>query len=283
MKNKITLIIPDLHHKWEKAEKIIAAVKHDDIVFLGDYFDDFNDTPDMVQDTADWLVGSVNKPNRVHLFGNHDIQYAFVYRKFQCAGYAQWKYFSIYDTVESKIWDKVKFYHVLDNTWLLTHAGLHKSFMLDSISKLKNDRAAFFKELSEYLDHEIRDGFRYIAEGHIKPCIFGAGHARFGSSPVGGVLWCDYNEEFGPVDGLNQIVGHTPQGKGFAKWQIRNEKGEKRWVHDGQYLPTADEIKNPNISTNVCLDVWKNLHYATWNGNELSVGNFNTLFPVKKT
>ena len=36
-----TLIISDVHHHWDKAEKIIKYESPDSTVFLGDYFDDW--------------------------------------------------------------------------------------------------------------------------------------------------------------------------------------------------------------------------------------------------
>src|ERR1041385_7456274 len=129
MEEKCTLILPGIHHKWELAEEIISKVKHDNVICVGDYYDDFNDTPEMVQDTCDWLVSSVSKPNRIHLFGNHDMGYAFSNRNLQCSGYEQWKYFIIHDLVPRSTWDKLKWYYILDNTWLITHAGLHNLFL----------------------------------------------------------------------------------------------------------------------------------------------------------
>ena len=48
------LILPDVHNRWEKVEKIIKSVKSDKVIFLGDYFDDFGDNPQIIADVADW-------------------------------------------------------------------------------------------------------------------------------------------------------------------------------------------------------------------------------------
>ena len=146
--NKITLIIPDLHLKWKQAEKIIASVGADEIILLGDYFDDFNDDPASVKETCEWLEASVAKPNRIHLFGNHDQHYAYPYRSFQCSGYAQWKYFIIHDSINPKLWDKVKWFHFLDNRWLLCHGGLHELNVPPNITKFRTNRTKFVAELT---------------------------------------------------------------------------------------------------------------------------------------
>ena len=66
MNNEIVLIIPDIHHKVDEVEKIIRSVGADKVIFLGDYFDNIDDTPEVVKYTCDWLVHSVKMPNRIH-------------------------------------------------------------------------------------------------------------------------------------------------------------------------------------------------------------------------
>ena len=275
-----TLIIPDLHHRWRQAEKIIAEVGADEVIFLGDYFDDFNDTPEMVQDTCDWLEGSVAKPNRIHLFGNHDQHYAFTYKTFQCSGYEQWKYFIIHDNMDPKVWEKLKWFHVLDNRWLLTHAGLHKLNVPDSIKKFRKDRPKFITALSEWLNEEILKGFRSGAES-VGSWVFNAGKARWGMQRVGGITWCDYEREFFPLMGINQIVGHTPQMQG-PRWCLLekdplNSDGKVVYRPADLWKPTIEGLDDPNLSANICLDVHGNTHYATWNGSELKIGNYRDL------
>jgi predicted phosphodiesterase len=273
---KTTLIISDLHHRWQQAEEIIATVDADEIIFLGDYFDDFNDDPAAVRETCEWFESSVSKPNRIHLFGNHDQHYAYVYRTFRCSGYAQWKYFIIHDTLPHQIWNKVKWYHFLDGRWLLTHGGLHKDNVPGSILKLKTDRPKFIKELGNYLDYHIREGFRLGATGQ-NSWIFNAGAARWGNQKIGGITWCDFEKEFAPFRGINQIVGHTPQGMGFPKWCRIAEDGHTfRHPYD-MFVPTLKQLDNPEMSINIDLDVWGNMHYGIWNGGKLVVRNYKDL------
>ncbi len=270
-----TLIIPDLHHRWEQAEKIISRVGADEIIFLGDYFDDFNDDPTMVKDTTEWLEASVAKPNRTHLFGNHDQHYAFPYRTFQCSGYAQWKYFIIRDNINPKVWDKLKWFHFLDNRWLLSHGGLHKLNVPGEVTKHRKDRKEFIGALTHYLDEEIRKGFQQGAKGH-GSWVFNAGHARWGSQRVGGLTWCDYTAEFYPVKGINQIVGHTPQQYG-VKWTRLN--GDDQIFHHpfNEYTPTLEELDSNTLSANLCLDVLGNTHWAVWDGKKLEIGDYKSL------
>lgn len=273
--NKITLIIPDLHHRWEQAEKIISAVGADEIIFLGDYFDDFDDTPEMVSETCEWLECSVNNSNRIHLFGNHDQMYAYAYRSLRCSGYADWKYFIIHDTIPRSVWDKVKWYHFLDNRWLLTHGGLHKRNVPDRIIKVRSDRQQYIKDLSSWIDDEIRNALSLAPNGQ-SSWIVGAGRARWGIYPVGGITWCDFEREFNPFKGMNQIVGHTPQQFGI-KWCRIKEDGNVVHPNFDKWSPTPEQLDDPNLSANICLDVWKNTTWAVWNGKELKLGNYKEL------
>jgi hypothetical protein len=273
--SKITLILPDIHHKVRQATKIINHVGADEVICLGDLFDDFNDTPDMVRESCQWLEWFVNKPNHIMLYGNHDQHYAFEYRSFQAAGYTQWKYFIIYDTLPRQVWDKVKWYHFLDNRWLLSHGGLHKFNVPDSVMKFHTNREKFIEEINKYLSDSIRMGFQMGANGQ-RSWIFNAGHARFGTQRIGGITWCDFEREFFPVKGINQIVGHTPQQFGI-KW-CRLTEDEKVFHHPFEdWAPTITQLDNPHLSSNIDLDVYGNMHWATWDGKTLKIGNYKDL------
>lgn len=269
--NKISLIIPDLHHRWQDAENIIESVNHDEVIFLGDYFDDFNDTPEMMESTCDWLNGSVKKSNRIHLFGNHDVHYAFPYRRWKCSGYEQWKDFITTDNIPRTVWDKLKWYHVLDNTWLLTHAGLHKFNVPEEIQALHTDREKFFPALTNHLDISIQEGFQ-LAANNVPSWVFGAGRSRGGANRVGGITWCDFDREFTPIKGLNQIFGHTPQTNGSAEWYLVNELEKITYATGTDHKSDHKILADPNVSENLCLDVWKRTHYAVWDGKSLTIG-----------
>jgi hypothetical protein len=71
------LVIPDVHHRFEWAESVIAREGGDcaSIIFLGDYFDHHGDTPQDTYHTASWLKKSLRDNRRCHLLGNHDVAY----------------------------------------------------------------------------------------------------------------------------------------------------------------------------------------------------------------
>lgn len=266
---KITLIIPDLHLRWQQAQKIIASVKTDQIIFLGDFFDDFGDNPEMIGEMCDWLEAEVKKPNRTFLWGNHDVHYARAESHLQCSGYEQWKYFLIRDRFENtKVWDAFKFFHILDGTWLLTHGGLHKFHLPENIANLHTDRPTFLKAVEQYLEEESRKAFRR------ESWMTQAGFSRGGGQRVGGLTWCDFEREFFPIKGLNQIVGHTPQGLGFAKWCYLKGNSSVTYHPVGALTPKPEDYHDVQRSYNINLDVYRNTHWAVWDGKQLRVFNY---------
>lgn len=259
MTKRSVLIIPDLHLNWRRADRIINYVGADEILFLGDYFDQFDDTPEDINEMVDWLEHSVKQPNRIHLLGNHDMHYAFPDSKFQCSGYEQWKMFIIRDRLKTKFWDSFKFYHILDETWMCSHAGLHDLHVPQKIKNMRKNRPAFLKEISKYLDAEIIKGFRG------ESWIFRAGRARGGYQRVGGITWCD-EREFKPIVGLNQVFGHTP---------IDVAVGNK-WINTAD-APTPPDYTNTNHSYNLDIDTRGGMRWAVWNGTTLEIGNYKDL------
>ncbi len=185
MTDKI-LIIPDIHNKWFEAEEIISKEKPDKVVFLGDYFDDFNDTLEDAEQTAEWLKKSLTNPDRIHLLGNHDLSY--LNTDYVCSGFSEGKLFAIKNT---KI-DLTKLqYYCWVGDWLCTHAGLSGEFF----------KAYNYKNLhiDKFLDKMIK---------HNKNRLYDCSSFRGGRDAHSGILWCDY-DEFVDLPNVKQIFGHT--------------------------------------------------------------------------
>jgi len=88
------MIIPDIHTKFGIAETIIERENPDNVVFLGDYFDSFDDSLEVTEQTALWLKDSLEKKNRIHLLGNHDLSYLYP-DTHPCSGYSVGKLWTI--------------------------------------------------------------------------------------------------------------------------------------------------------------------------------------------
>ena len=141
--------------------------------------------------------------------------------------------------------------------------------------KFHEDRPKFIAELTEWLNAELIKGFQNGASGD-GSWIFNAGHGRGGMQRVGGITWCDYTREFFPVQGINQIVGHTPQMQG-PTWCILENDGKIAYRPHELWKPTIELLDNPSRSTNIDLDTHGNMHYATWNGKNLVLGKYSDL------
>jgi hypothetical protein len=208
--------VGDIHHgpNLEQIEAAIEREQPDRTVFVGDYFDQFYDQPEHAYVTAKWLKASLEKPHRIHLWGNHDLPYAFP-EHCRCPGFTTEKQQAIRSVIGPEDWIKFEMWY-LEGPWLFTHAGLSQAHapasLIDLRSFMRNETTAAWRAL-------------FSREPH---WIWGIGRARGGDAPCGGLLWCDWAHEFTPVPGLNQVLGHTP-GK-----ILRMKRGSKseNWCID---------------------------------------------------
>lgn len=208
--SKNIIALGDVHNHWAEAEQI--ASKYDEthtIVFTGDYFDDFGDSAVDADQTARWLKASLQKPNRIHLMGNHDINYS-VYNAgvtstgaprniYECSGYTIAKDIAINKVLDQDDWDKIKLYHY-ERGFLFSHAGIHPHWFECPI------RGTDIDYVKEKLDRATVD-YRNRVWNDV---IGAAGRCRGGSHKAGGILWCDYFRETRLIPKIKQVLGHTP-------------------------------------------------------------------------
>lgn len=122
------LILSDIHDKIRRANKIIEREPHDQLLLMGDYFDDFRTGVTDAADTAKQVKRWLNSPNTVCLLGNHDMSYGWgrQNRRLICPGYDAAKWITINGTVTSRDWQKFKLHAWLEGgerPWLVSHAG----------------------------------------------------------------------------------------------------------------------------------------------------------------
>lgn len=194
----ITLIIPDIHNQVEKAERIIAAEKPGQIIFLGDYFDSWGDNAEMAKNTASWLKHSLSLRGRIHLWGNHDISY--VSKNRRCSGYDEAKKKVIDSILNEEDWDRLNWFYIKDEI-LFTHAGLSESWLSEK-EKIMDDIYELLAENVGFANRSIKDGSQF------HHWFTAVGKVRGGSANCGGLLWCD-KFEFVPIKGVRQVFGHT--------------------------------------------------------------------------
>lgn len=197
-----TIVIPDIHNHWGWIEPALEILKkkynYDEVVFLGDYFDSFHDSAFMAQGTAMWLKKSVNEPDRIHLLGNHDMPYMHSNPCLYCPGFSQAKKNVINSNLTREDWDKFKPAYFTQD-FLMSHAGFHPNLITHPVKGIPTP-----EELVGMADW----GLNSIKTGIFHE-LFLPG-SRMAEQRHGGITWQDWDDEFAPVDGVNQIVGHTP-------------------------------------------------------------------------
>lgn len=191
-----TLIIGDLHHQTQHADRIRESEPHRRAVFLGDYFDAEGDTPEDARRTAAWVRERLHEPDCTLLFGNHDLPYAYPRnRHVGCSGVTRAKALAIAEVLSPAEWAAVRLCSQV-GPWLVSHAGftrgqLPAELLLDS----------------GLLARRCADALTAVRSGGIDPLV-AAGRERGGLFARGGVTWCDWGG-FEGVPGVHQIVGHS--------------------------------------------------------------------------
>lgn len=208
MRNR-TVVIPDLHQapNLDAIDVIIEREKPDLTVFLGDYFDQFFDSPDEARRTAEWLSKSLQQSGRVHLMGNHDLVYAYAgHAHVHCSGFTVEKAEAI-DSVLRRSWLQELPFYRWEGGILYSHAGLSSANVPADV--MGSDAIVSFLSAAE------REAREHLSRD-LPHWIYASGRRRGGRAPAGGLVWCDIHE-FQPIPQLNQIFGHTPRNVGTVR------------------------------------------------------------------
>ena len=115
-----TLIVPDIHTHWERADALLQKVPFDNAVLLGDYFDEFYDTVEQNRRTAEWVKSMLANPLVTCLIGNHDYAY---WKGVWCSGVTEEKSDAIKEVLSDSDFEKMRVVKVVHG-WELSHAGM---------------------------------------------------------------------------------------------------------------------------------------------------------------
>jgi predicted phosphodiesterase len=268
-----TLVIPDIHQRHVRAQKLIDTVPFDKCILLGDYFDNFADNYYDANNTAIWLRDFVlSDPRIVPLLGNHDTQYFWPYNPtFRCSGYGDMKKDAILKELNRDHIEQFKYFHI-DQGFVFVHAGvdnrLWKDLKLNFDEKGDKTKLEFFEEILTYWVNHTK---KLIADN--KYCsLLGAGWDRGGSQPIGGINWADFSN-LSPINGINQIVGHTIHKVPNIKIQKRGgsvcAKTIFEYYEHQEYSPSC---KDP-LSINYALDTHLN-HYMVVDDGKVEIWDY---------
>ena len=197
---KKLLIIPDIHTHYGKVERIISKYsKTHKFIFMGDYFDQFGDTPEINASTAHWLKTTMTEhPDWVYLYGNHDMIYH-PHFSCMCSGFSSQKKIAINQEMTIEDWDKLKyFYH--ENGYWFSHAGLTKYWFQHPMSEKINEQT---------VQRIVDDAVSKLKSGNESNAVWAAGFSRGGSNVVGSLTWLDWRD-MELIPDMKQVVGHSP-------------------------------------------------------------------------
>jgi predicted phosphodiesterase len=195
-----TVILGDTHGRdcWKQ---IVASESPDRVIFIGDYFDSFDNTAveqmHNFQEIIDWKQSGQSEV--IMLIGNHDYHYM--------RGITQ--YYSGYQSgarpaIEQLLYENKNHMQMAYgmNGFIFTHAGVSSDWL--KIHGYDNE--------SNLIDW-INDMWKY------KPNVFSfAGRDPYGDSKISSPIWIrPYSLQAANRDTLRdqfiQVVGHTTQGK----------------------------------------------------------------------
>lgn len=274
----LTLILPDIHDKITLANYIISLVPHDRRIFLGDFFDDFPTDETDAYKTALQVRQWLNDPNSTVLLGNHDMSYGWGWKRTNliCSGWTRAKSDAIHSVLSPADWHKFKLAVWLEHSssdpassssprrpWLISHAGFHPQWI--PIDRVYGYNLRTIKSLSATarrlaIDNALSAArtalLSYSSHGHV---LLSPGWARGGGQVYGGINWLDWENEFVPIPGINQLVGHTPS-----------------------HEPRAKSTRSSG-SSNICLDTHLK-HYALYDSSthRMEVGAIKDLPGAKE-
>ena len=272
------LVIPDIHNRIVQAQSIMEGVAHDKCILLGDYFDGYGDNIHDASNTAAWLRDFVlPNPKNIPLIGNHDVNYFWNYHpQFRCSGYRDEKYHAIRKEINQDHVRQFKFFHIEDN-WCFSHAGL-------TVSLWKSMAMAYEQTHEEtrfqFFERVFTDWVRKTVEDIdlIKNLpLLGCGWDRGGDQQYGGIIWVDWRS-FASIQGVNQMVGHTPHKVPEVHVQFKGGGYKKKYITD--YLKNIERYTGDDVvSLNFAMDTHSD-HYAVVTDGKVEVYDSLTREPI---
>jgi len=248
LRDMIDLIIPDIHQRLDQARAILERWEDaaDRVVFIGDYFDPkprrHGDCAG-ADETLEWLLDSLERPNRIHLLGNHDLSYRWP-EVLACSGHDEAVFRLIARRAGGEgFWGRFE-YCLESQGWLISHAGVHPALFPHVAEGPELVPAAL--AASEAL-RRAPDPLSILLQ---------PGLARGGIQEVGGFPWLDWREEFEPVPGISQIVGHTYDAAAVRRCVLTAEGSVKRRRYRLEEGLPSEPFPRPDggASDNWCLD-----------------------------
>jgi hypothetical protein len=179
----------DVHGDIKKFQDFVAQFggTHK-LIAVGDFVDSRRFSIGDQMECLDLAIKRAKHYGDIMLRGNHEM--AYLDDRHRCSGNTrEMREYINSPTVLNDIKLNFRDLHYIKQTnTIVTHAGLHPFVLSTNTSQLVS-------ELEYNID--TLKAAHYI------------GTARGGFSLVGGIWWCDFWKEFRPIEGFNQVFGHT--------------------------------------------------------------------------
>lgn len=261
------LVWPDVHHRIQLLHSFLAknGEKFGKRIFLGDWFDQFHDKPDHAKATAIYVKELMQDDRNVFIEGNHDTSYRFQNEVSFCQGFEWDKARFINSILGRADWNRFKLFHVEQGIYC-SHAGIHPSVFEHPVLGITEEVVQ--KECDKAVE---------CARANIKHPVYMAGMSSGGKHPFGGINWIRWGDLY-PIEGINQIVGHTPCLEPevlYARKKVSIYNGEEKVkiekvrVTYSHYLDWTPKKENV-ISRNWNLDT-HNKHFAIIEDGEVTI------------
>jgi hypothetical protein len=222
-----TLVWPDVHHRTRLLESFLAKSgdKFDKRIFLGDWFDAWNDRPDDAARTARLLAELMEDSRNVFIEGNHDTAYRYGTPVSLCSGFTFEKKRFIDNHLRHHHWKRFKLFEI-EQGFFCSHAGLHPSTFEHPVLGID------IEHIKKFCD-EAQDCCR----ANIWHPVYDLGKIYDGQCQYGGITWLRWSQ-FEPIPGLNQIVGHSIRDEPEVSYsRIKTSK------HNGKELAHVERVK----------------------------------------
>jgi hypothetical protein len=174
-----TIVVGDIHGDISLVKRVLSYPCN--IIFVGDFLDSYtNSVEDQVDSLRLVLSACASEGGRVQaLMGNHEVSYTHPYMR--CSGFNLTTYQHVIHL--KGLMERYLKPYIRHKGFFISHAGISQKL----------------------LDCESLSQKEYLEKGD----FYQIGRSRGGYAACGGLFWCDWWQEFEPVEGLKQIVGHS--------------------------------------------------------------------------
>jgi hypothetical protein len=258
------LVIPDVHLLHDIVNQILSIkeLSYGKVLFLGDFFDSYNDSEERNASTAEWLGSILNRENFIFLRGNHCSAYLYPNNpELWVTGFTHEKARAILSKVNIfELRGKLKYIH-REGNFVFSHAGVSRSFMeiLKNRGYMEN-----FQYSAESIENRIvesipvANSYSDVGKQHI---LLKSGWLRGGKElESGGIIWCDIHE-FEPVPNAIQMFGHTSIFPDTVGVKLCTQMKNGMYKKSELYLPEKDTRDYSHLFKNGCgIGIDSHLH-----------------------